>query len=418
MRTVVGVFTLLFLLPASVFAHGFANYVQGGKSFATGGAFTAVADDSSAIFHNPAGIHQLAGNQILIGFTDFFPAQGQFSSSGTSDIPGSATGLSTDNDSDNHLVPYLFATCKKNAGVSFGLGLYSPFGQASKWPDDWEGRYTPGGVEASIESYRLEPVIAFALNTRTTLSVGVFMQNLDIEIRQKYWLPGEFGARIEGDDMDFGYSAALLFAATENLKFGLSYKSEVRHDFTGMSVKIEPQVPLMGLTNTRAKMTFSTPAMLFAGVAYRLGKWTFSFDTYWTEWSVQNRLVAATDSIVFGDIVVDKGWRDTFTYGAGLQYALTASMNLYAGYIYDESPVSTDKLDSMVPHGDSQVACLGFDYHQQRCTITLAIGYVWSEDRLFDNAIGDAANPGGGRVTGTFEDNSQTIISMSMAWRF
>ena len=113
MQSAFGFFLIVCLAPTIAFGHGFANYVQGGRSFATGGAFTAVADDSSAIFYNPAGIQQLGGSQIMLGFGNFFPAGGKFSSSGTSNIPGSAAGITTKTDSDNHFAPYLYATLKK-----------------------------------------------------------------------------------------------------------------------------------------------------------------------------------------------------------------------------------------------------------------------------------------------------------------
>ena len=260
--------------------------------------------------------------------------------------------------------------------------------------------------------------MAVALNSRMTFSLGFFVQNVDIEMHQSYWLPGDLDVNVEGDDLDYGFSTALLFKVTDHLNFGLSYKSKVSHEFSDMSVKLAPQNPLMGLNNAKADMDFSTPAMLFAGVSYALGQWTFSFDTYWTEWSVQKHLTARTDSPLFGDIVIDKQWHDTLTYGMGVHYALTKTVNLYGGYIRDESPVPSAQLDAMVPYGDSQLVCLGFDYHRPRYTVTIAMGYLWSEDRKFDNGVGEIANPGGGRVTGAFEDSTQTMLSLSLAYHF
>ena len=86
------IFLCLIVAPGAVYGHGFANYVQGAKAFSMGGAFSAIADDSSAIYFNPAGLQQLDKNQIMIGFSHFLPADGRFTSSGTSNIPGSGRG--------------------------------------------------------------------------------------------------------------------------------------------------------------------------------------------------------------------------------------------------------------------------------------------------------------------------------------
>ncbi len=51
-------------------------------------------------------------------------------------------------------------------------------------------------------------------------------------------------------------------------------------------------------------------------------------------------------------------------------------------------------------------------------TINLASGYIMAEDQTFNNSIGNSPNPGGGQVTGAFEDNSQIVISMSILFKF
>ena len=78
---------IFIIFPSVALGHGFANYVHGAKSAAMGGAFTALADDPTAIFHNPAGILQLEGTHLTVGLTTFSP-NSTFKSNGTSGIPG------------------------------------------------------------------------------------------------------------------------------------------------------------------------------------------------------------------------------------------------------------------------------------------------------------------------------------------
>jgi long-chain fatty acid transport protein len=251
-----------------------------------------------------------------------------------------------------------------------------------------------------------------------TVGVGLFFQHVEIGLQQKYWLPGEFHTKIEGKDLKPGFSAGLLINVTDKLNFGISYKSKIKHDLNNITVKVEPELPSMGIVDAKADMEFSTPSMVFSGLSYTIGKWTFASDIYWTEWSVQNKLIAHTDSSLFGDITLNKDWKDSLTYGLGIQYSLSETINIYAGYIIDKSPVPSKYLDPIVFHEDSQVFCLGMDYRYNSLTFRMAFGHIKSSDQDFNNSVGDSPNPGGGRVTGTFVDCSQNVLSLSLSYMF
>src|SRR5882672_6373103 len=56
---------LFFSFVSSAFASGLSKPVLiGPKAIGMGGAFVGVADDPTAIYHNPAGITQLKGHQL------------------------------------------------------------------------------------------------------------------------------------------------------------------------------------------------------------------------------------------------------------------------------------------------------------------------------------------------------------------
>src|SRR3981081_1929536 len=60
--------------PAPVHAAGFAIFEQGARGMGFAGAFTAQANDPSAIFHNAAGIAFLKGKQFYFGGTLIHPS--------------------------------------------------------------------------------------------------------------------------------------------------------------------------------------------------------------------------------------------------------------------------------------------------------------------------------------------------------
>ena len=61
--------TIFFVMHcASVYSAGFQIYNQDAAAAGMGNSFTAVADNGSAVFYNPAGINQLEGTQLRSGF--------------------------------------------------------------------------------------------------------------------------------------------------------------------------------------------------------------------------------------------------------------------------------------------------------------------------------------------------------------
>src|SRR5229473_4646215 len=72
--------------PAPARAAGFAIFEQGARGMGFAGAFTAQANDPSAIFHNAAGIAFLKGNQLYFGGTLIHPSS---TFTGADPFPGS-----------------------------------------------------------------------------------------------------------------------------------------------------------------------------------------------------------------------------------------------------------------------------------------------------------------------------------------
>jgi long-subunit fatty acid transport protein len=72
-RTLVLLAAMLLAFAPAARSAGFLIYEHGAAAMAMGGAFTAVANNASAIWHNPAGLAWLEGTQILGGVTFIVP---------------------------------------------------------------------------------------------------------------------------------------------------------------------------------------------------------------------------------------------------------------------------------------------------------------------------------------------------------
>src|SRR5512134_3279234 len=127
---------ILLMSATSATAAGFRLPEAGAKAMGMGFAFTAQANDPSAIYFNPAGIVQLKGQNVMIGMTYIRENGAEFT--GTTPLTwNTATGTcdirsETQKDLD-FLVPNAYWTRKASPNFAYGVGLFVPFGLAQEY---------------------------------------------------------------------------------------------------------------------------------------------------------------------------------------------------------------------------------------------------------------------------------------------
>src|SRR5262245_56704391 len=149
--------SVLAALPAR--GAGFGIFEQGSKAMGMAGAFTAQADDGSALFHNPGGLAFQNGS-FSAGFTYITFSEAEFQ--GADPFPGSdATG---EQETLQQFPPHVYWVKPISDKVKFGLGVNSPFGLAIEWADidDWEGRYL--STMSGLRSVDVNPTVAWKSN--------------------------------------------------------------------------------------------------------------------------------------------------------------------------------------------------------------------------------------------------------------
>jgi long-chain fatty acid transport protein len=419
----------VFLLPLAAFAGGFGLNEQGAKATGMANAFAAQADDPSAVYFNPAGIVQLEGTQVSIG-TSFVIPNAKFENSATDPggFRGTSPGDTTNLDNKAVVVPNAYLTQKISDRVSFGFGTFSNFGLETNWPDDWPGRFIQGGTKAELRTLSVNPVLAFKPHERFSLAVGPVMQYLDFDLRQKVFTGGAFGepeSKFSGDDVDWGWNAALMVWITDNIKFGASYRSEVSHSING-KLDFNPQVPLPGvnLTNTTLTTNINTPANAYLGLAWTHGPLTLEFDAQWTDWSSFNQLKAKFNKAVgptsATGLVVEEDWHDAWGYRFGAQYAVNQYLDVRAGVAYDESPIPNKSVSPRVPGGDRWIYAVGFGGHYEAFTADLAYQYVDAESVKMGSTAGEDSvyDATGVPLTGKFKDVDAHIVAVNLTYKF
>ena len=245
----------LIIMPSSAFCHGWANHEQGAKAHGMGGAFTGLADDPSAVYYNPAGITQVEGTQISLGFT-IPTVRGNFKSAGTSSIPGTNQGDETEVKEQYFFVPNFYFTKQISDQLSFGVGGYSIFGLGGfEWPTSFEGRFSSGGINGELQTMTLSPVVAYEVSDNLSIAFGGRIERADLDLQANVFVaPGvdEITSKISGYDYGMGWNAALLYHIHKELSIGLSYRSEMKHSFDDVDVEFLHSLIRQGFSTQKA----------------------------------------------------------------------------------------------------------------------------------------------------------------------
>jgi len=412
-----------FSLPSLSFGNGFATDEQSAKATGMGAAFVAQSDDPSAVFHNPAGIVQLEGFQVSAGFSSLMPRI-TFQSSTEDPVLNATIGGRTDLRKHAFWVPNVYATYKINEYWSVGFGAFSNFGLSTDWPDDWPGRFSLGGTDAYLGTLSLNPVVAFRPVDWLSLSAGAVVQSLEIDLKNKISLfpldTAEPEQTFRGETRAGGWNAGLLFWASDQIKFGMSYRSRIGHSIADglFTTRGIPEL-LGGDVSTGANGSLELPAILSLGISLAPSLLTLEFDAKWTEWSRYQKLEINLDT---GDTIsYRKDWSNVWAYHVGAQYALKEFLDLRAGYIYDLTPLRVDTLDALLPSGNRWFLTAGLGIRHERWTVDAAYKYMDAENRSWNNESGDydtlMASPSG-RITGEFQDGHAHILSLNLSCHF
>src|SRR6185436_2365787 len=144
---------------------------QGTAASGMGNAFSAQADDPSALHYNPAGMTQLHGVEFMTGV---------LLSGGTTSFtsPTGATATGDRNGSVAWPPPgHLYVTANlKDLGVTAlgdltaGIGVTVPFGSLTRWPND--GPFRTATTFNSLPLLDIKPTLAYKLTDDFSIGLG------------------------------------------------------------------------------------------------------------------------------------------------------------------------------------------------------------------------------------------------------
>ncbi len=366
----------MLLLPASAFGAGFAIFEGGAKALGMAGAFTAQANDPSAIFFNPAGLARLQGNQVYLGTSLIFVGT-EFA--GVDPDPGFNTFGETGTLLFTPINGYVTSQLNEQWGV--GLGVYNPYGLGQEWedPDEWVGRHIASNTQ--LVTFFITPTVAYAPNDRFSFGAGLQLVHASVELSRSIqrWDPNGSGFLDVGETdltgnngLDVGFSAGLLLDVSDDVTFGASFRSGVSPtvegdaDFTQKSTGdpaydavVATQLPSDQGVSAKVKLPwFGNVAVAYSGVE----NWVFEIDFNYFGWENFDELTFEFDDDPSLNTSRVQDYENELSIRTGASYQVNEDLQLRGGYYYDPTPQPEKTMSPLLGDVDRHGLALGFGY--------------------------------------------------------
>ena len=357
MKKIIGVLITVLLCFSQVFAGGFQLNEHGAKAMGMGGAFTAVANDASAIYWNGAGLTQLWGTNFILGSTLIAPS---------STFRGVAPQITEYKTEDQNFFPvHFFASQRINNDFAVGLGFTTPFGLGTKWDDDWTGKYL--ALNTQVMVFTISPVLAYQITSELSVSAAFVYSFANVEITRKNSqapFQGDAFVKLKGNDnAAFGYNLGLMYKPIETLSFGISFHSQIKYDFKGTAESTGAEQLASQLPNGDITASLKTPMNLAIGVAYQiLPEFKISADFQYVGWSSYDTLSVDFKDPQYTDIASPRLYDDSYIVRLGSEVKLNKQFNVLAGIYFDKSPVKPEYISPSLPEGNRFGLSLGLEY--------------------------------------------------------
>ncbi|MGD2114611.1 MAG: outer membrane protein transport protein [Acidobacteriota bacterium] len=397
----VGVLAALVATPA--FSAGFGIFEHGSKAMGMAGAFTAQADDPSAMFHNAGGLAFQKERAFQVGTTLISNTTADFD--GLAPFPGpDAEGQQKD---AIFFPSHAYWVEPLGPGWTFGLGFNNPFGLVLEWdnPNTWPGRYI--SYRAELRTFDLNPTLAWQATPNFGIGFGVVGRWSDIELNRRIPFLNPFTQQVQdvGDatlesDLDegFGWNVGILHKATDRFSWGLSYRSKIEIDYggDGRFTQIPTGIPALDGAiaaslpfdqNLPLETTIEFPDLASLGLAYRISRnLLVETDFNWAGWSSFDELpITFTQNPEFSD-VVREDYEDSYNYRLGINWTTSPSSQWRFGYVYDETPQPEESVGPLLPDANRNGVTVGYGY-SGGWDFDIALMYLKFEERTRDESF-------------------------------
>ncbi len=425
---------------STAYAAGFQLTEQ--SALALGRAYAGVGVDGtdvSGMYYNPATMTLHPGTQVQLGAVgvglnlEYVGHDGDYKENGRA---------------KEEVLPHGYISHQINDTTWVGLALTIPYGLATEYDSNWEHQEL--GTDAKITVINFNPNVAWKATDTLSFGAGIALQYVDAKFgvgvaKEKLGL-GSIHNEYTADGFTWGFNLGMMWAPVENVRFGVSYRSETKHKTNG-TLKTRGTDYLAGLSGDYdASVTVSGPAWAMFNAAWDVNDYLSLYATFrWADWSsfkslktdapeLSSKVVGTLGSFgqsgilsqekinalsaVFNNLAnIENNWVDTYLYSVGYDLRVNSFWTLRGGVAYETSAIGDPKTrTALIPDADRWWFAIGSSFHWTKDFQT-DIGFAHlhgvHERSLYDHTPG-----GKGEQIGKFRHLDAYLLGVQMQYRF
>lgn len=360
------------LATSSAFAGGYRVSLQGQKQLAMGHTGVAVVNSAEVLFFNPAGAVFLEnrfsasiGANALVAKTKFQSLENNLR-----------------NSTENTGTPFsAYIAYKATDWLSVGLAVYTPYGSAVEWDQDWDGAHLVNNID--LKAIYVQPIVSVKLSDQFSVGGGPIFVTGGVEFNRNVSrsVTDENGNKtdvtIEAKNVTaWGWSAGFMVNPSKKVRLGFNYRSEITmeardgdatfHDVPAYLSDAPTSAQDLQLGNTSFNADLPLPAEITAGLSVQVtDKLLVAVDYNRTFWNVYDALVVDFKPSASSQVPQSynpRQYKDASTYRIGAQYTANDKLAFRAGCYFDESPVQGGYFAPETPRNDSMGYTGGLTY--------------------------------------------------------
>lgn len=329
------VVTAITLFASHAFGAGLERpNVVGARAIGLGGGFTAVADDPTAVWHNPAGTVIYGDNVVYLG-GELVLTQRSYTPDAQSPLGQAGVTNKLTESTAPTFIPIIGATTRFGFGRSaptrfaFSLLAYDAYGGSISYKsDDLKNK---GIQSTTILDFELTPTLAYQITDVLQVGAGLRIGINNFSIND---VESAFSAKLSGSGVGIGAILGLMARPHRLVQVGAVYRSPLSASISGSGpIAVTPQPPMS--KDFGLHVTWPQSAAL--GVTlfpHRRILATVQAD--WTAWSSIQKL-----SLDIGGLTQSKQMRymDSYAIHAGVQGVITRFLLLRLGLAIDSNAI-------------------------------------------------------------------------------
>ena len=336
-----------------------------------------VGDDVSAIHFNPAGMTLLHGLQTTVAGTYV-----------SLDIDYKGLNGARENGRDKPAsIPAAFLSYKVNDSLWLGLAITSPYGMRIRYGSDWSENQR--GISGSVTTVDINPNIAWKVNDYISIGGGVSALWTHSKIKsglpakQTQALPAALGGgsldiplggqfEYKGSDWMFTYNLGLMVSPTEDLRFGVSYRSSAHVTARG-DYYIRGNAVMNGEGDGKGRL--QTPETVYISATWKpIQKLRLSGLARWANWKKFENMRFSMDNLSnlhatqgamdlaqsfppalaqgaigaiqskLGNVNIENNWKAAWLFSLGADLDVTDQWTIRGGVALETDPIKQQNL--------------------------------------------------------------------------